>query len=429
MEQDMTSNRDYSNFPAWEMLLNNYELAFDTKKYSTLLNQLDMRFHFEVLPRGKNAQEMIELNQERKILEDRKNKLREELSIWTAENISALCVYYVEFVYFRLMSMHNKLYLEQKQRTVDEIKKLPDEFYIAICQELGVDCNDNDRVNAKVKFLRTLSRISFEYDTRNEFSLLGIIEDVKNNFIKHIFYKINEWRSSLNMITISEKDVNQAIVNFEKKCEKFASRKSVKEQIDLDIYYNKPSKPIMPEFHAQQIEIARLGRARLAITNIHRVNQEIVNPSDKEIEDNEYLQMALSASYSYYIAKKGWYHGDHGMEATRLFIDKVLSMKDKVLIQNEALRYLKGEDCYEACIGGSSGHHESSRTAFILESGLLDDRLNEIAIVRDDLCQGQGLFSQTYIYKQREKVDARRKLTQEERKIITEEVKQLKPVV
>lgn len=96
---------------------------------------------------------------------------------------------------------------------------------------------------------------------------------------------------------------------------------------------------------------------------------------------NPSLVSALSAAYLYYSTANGITHNNHGKQAALGFIKNLWLMSDPTLrnIQDEAIRFIKGEGkVYGAWYGGASSHHKHSRIAFILDSGLLDDRRGEI---------------------------------------------------
>ena len=118
--------------------------------------------------------------------------------------------------------------------------------------------------------------------------------------------------------------------------------------------------------------------AKEAVKCLAKLVPEKVEYIHHVIANNDALRMALSAGYLYMKAVKGYTHRDHGEEATILFINNILNLKDKSFenIQKEAIDFIKGQgkdNQYGTLYGGASSHHRHSRISFIIDSGLFDN--------------------------------------------------------
>ncbi|GEM_PF-4892142 len=133
-----------------------------------------------------------------------------------------------------------------------------------------------------------------------------------------------------------------------------------------------------------------------------------------KINQSQALRQALIAACSYYLAESGMHHGSHGKEATILFINRLLALKDTSVekIQREALKFIQGKGEYGAWYGGASGFHRHSRVGFLLDSGLFDNKRDLIML---------SLSTTISFFGQRSFAD----LPNEERKDLTQTVKSM----
>lgn len=396
-------DRDYSEYPAWEYFLKEYEIFFNQEKFSELFEKLKDKFSLKELPeKDPELEEVIRLEQqyncklksqnEKRVQENAYNKKREEhhalqnnnliqqLSIWTPENIVALCIFYLESALFDFKQIYNEKFNNGFDK--EPVKK---------------QLNDRYEGNeAKLDFSLKLLNINLdEWEiSSKEFSFKKLADSLYSEFIKPMLNFLENKRNELGMEQMMASDSVNALKKFHTVVKKFT-----KSNITSALHENNINQPGMPIFNpvsedeikekkaelnrataeAKRIQDRRLS-AWQAISNIpHNINNYV---SIGTLNNNEYLQMALSASYIYYTNKnKGllYYHGDDGKKATEIFVDAILANPSKANIQNEALDYIKGVGKYKvSCFSGGSGYHKSSRIAFIIDSGLLDDREEEI---------------------------------------------------
>lgn len=341
------------------------------------------------------------------------NQLKE---IWTSENIMTLCLHYVVHAARRYKDNKNGE-LNTVTQTLIDARPHKEKEKLAIKKQHKVEKLYEflleDFINPIMDYIQSLCA-TFGKEFNSVYGTHSFEDDVEK---------------------ITYRFVHGAVKD------EILQSQDVLAGTSLRIHQEERSAAILREEKAKvsqhETETRLAQHAVNVISTIEINNNAAKDDLANQISNNTYLRKALIAAYEYMHAKRescwSWMrHSDDGKKATVLFVDqlinKLITNKDlsETSIQNEALMYLNSQGIYSQF--WASGYHLTSRIKYILDAGILDNRVDEIVTkeFKDSVLGDQGLFSQKATYKQNDIDDLRAQLSHDARVDILEKVKGLR---
>lgn len=310
--------------------------------------------------------------------------LVKELSIWTPDRIYKACLYYVEYA------------VQRYKNTLESNFKKLGNFKPNTTQKVM----EHSLVSALIeRFIEPIKEFVLQLNQvfQVKMPLFGYGSNEFTADVKMIYYKIAH-----NVKPLHVKECENNILDATK-YNSIQQEKIKNERLERE--------------SAELLKQQEINRANNALNQKLTSLQRNIPNLDEDIATYPHLRKALIAAYDYLEAKREscWSflrHGEDGRKATILFMQQLVNMPIKSLenVQDEALQFLRAEGPYAHTY--ASNYHKTSRSGFIVDSGLLQGREKDIPKLSRLRSKHQqlGLF---------------RDLEQDDRVAITEQVKAL----